>query len=523
MTAAETAETPTRPWSVGEVLLEARGVSQAFPGVRALTEVDFTVRAGEVHALVGENGAGKSTLMKVFAGLHQPDRGEVLLRGTRVTLRDPLAAQHAGISAIHQELFLMNHLTVAQNIFIGREPKLPGGILNDDRALNRQAAALLHSLGVDIDPRAPVGRLTVAQQQMVEIAKALSFNSSVLIMDEPTAALTDTEVATLFQIIKGFVSPQTAVVYISHRMEEIKRIATTVTVLRDGEVVDTSPASALSTHDIIQLMVGRTIALDIRPRPRMETPPVLEVEHLSAGSQVKDVSFVLEKGEILGFAGLMGAGRTETARAVIGAESRTAGTVRISGREVRISHPGDAVRLGIGYLSEDRKRYGLILRQDVAANTVLASIPAYTRYGFLQDADMRRAAEKWTKVLTTRTTSVRQQVRNLSGGNQQKVVLAKWLERDCDILIFDEPTRGIDVGAKQEIYDLLNRLTRQEGKSIIMISSELEEILRMSDRIVVMCDGRITGVLTNAEATQENIMELATRFDPVDQGGARAL
>ena len=340
--------------ATGEVLLEARGVSKVFPGVRALNDVDFTVRGGEVHALVGENGAGKSTLMKIFAGLYQPDGGEVLLRGEHITLPNPLSAHHAGISVIHQEFFLMNHLTVAQNIFIGREPKLPGGILNDDHALNRQASELLARLGVDIDPKVQVGRLTVAQQQMVEIAKALSFNSSILIMDEPTAALTDTEVATLFRIIDNFVTPTSAVVYISHRMEEIKKISTQVTVLRDGELVGTRPADTLTIHDIIQLMVGRKIASDIRPEPRAATEPVLKVEGLNTAALLKNVSFTLEKGEILGFAGLMGAGRTETARALIGADPRTSGTVLVNGMPVNISNPGDAVRKGIGYLSEDR-------------------------------------------------------------------------------------------------------------------------------------------------------------------------
>ena len=510
---ADVAEAPKG--ASGEVLLEALGVSKVFPGVRALSDVSFAVRGGEVHALVGENGAGKSTLMKIFAGLYQPDGGEVRLRGEKITLPNPLSAHRAGISVIHQEFFLMNHLTVAQNIFIGREPNLPGGILNDDRALNRRAAELLGQLGVDIDPKVPVGRLTVAQQQMVEIAKALSFNSSVLIMDEPTAALTDAEVSTLFRIIKNFVTGETAVVYISHRMEEIKKISTTVTVLRDGELVATQPSASVTIHEIIQQMVGRKIAVDVRPEPRVRSQPILEVEGLCSASLLRDVTFTLGKGEILGFAGLMGAGRTETARALIGADPKTAGVVKINGHEVHISHPGDAVRKGIGYLSEDRKRYGLILRQDVAANTVLASIPEFTKHGLLQDGEMRKAAEKWTQALSTKTPSVRQQVSNLSGGNQQKVVLAKWLQRDCDILIFDEPTRGIDIGAKQEIYELLGRLTKA-GKSIIMISSEMEEILRMSDRIVVMCDGRITGVMNNVEATQEKIMELATRFNPTD-------
>ncbi len=513
MTAPSTVAEPA-PHGAGEILFEAEGVSKVFPGVRALSDVDFTLRSGEVHALVGENGAGKSTLMKILAGIYQPDGGEIRLRGEKIVLPTPLSAQEAGISVIHQEFFLMNHLTVAQNIFIGREPK-QFGVFNDDNALNKKAGELLDRLGVNIDPRARVGTLTVAAQQMVEIAKALSFNSSVLVMDEPTAALTDTEVETLFRIIDNFVTPQTAVVYISHRMEEIRRLATQVTVLRDGELVAARPASELTIPDIIQLMVGRKIASDVRPEPRAATEPILEVKGLSTAKLLQDVSFTLEKGEILGFAGLMGAGRTETARALIGADPRTAGEVTIHGKRVNITHPADAVAEGIGYLSEDRKRYGLILNQSVAANTVLASIPAFTKGFILEDGKMKKVAQKWVEVLRTRTPSVDQRIRNLSGGNQQKVVLAKWLERDCDVLIFDEPTRGIDVGAKQEIYDLLDKLT-DEGKSIIMISSEMEEVLRMSDRIAVMCNGRITGFLNNAEATQEKIMELATQFNVIE-------
>lgn len=519
MTAASTVADPAPQAGAGEVLLEARGISKRFPGVRALQNVDFTLRGGEVHALVGENGAGKSTLMKVLSGIYQPDEGEIRFKGQPIVLPTPLSAMEAGINVIHQEFFLMNHLTVAQNMFIGREPKM-FGILNDDAALIRKAGELLERLGVNIDPRARVGNLTVAAQQMVEIAKALSFNSQVLIMDEPTAALTDNEVETLFTIIGNFVNPKTAVVYISHRMEEIRRISTQVTVLRDSELVATKPASELTIPDIIQLMVGREIASDVRPEPRQPTEVVLEVEGFTT-DLLQDVTFSLEKGEILGFAGLMGAGRTETARALIGADPKQAGTVTIHGEKAEIGHPQEAVKLGIGYLSEDRKKYGLILGQDVAANTSLASIPAFTKYGILQDGKMREAAAKWVETLRTRTPSVRQYVRNLSGGNQQKVVLAKWLERDCDVLIFDEPTRGIDIGAKQEIYDLLDQLT-DAGKSIIMISSEMEEILRMSDRIAVMCNGRITGFLSNAEATQEKIMELATQFNVIEENTSEA-
>jgi ribose transport system ATP-binding protein len=462
---------------------------------------------------VGENGAGKSTLMKIFAGLYQPDGGEILQNGQPITLPTPLSAHEHGISVIHQEFFLMNHLTVAQNIFIGREPKLPGGVINDDSALNRQAAELLDRLGVPLSPKTKVGDLSVAAQQMVEIAKALSFNSSVLIMDEPTAALTDTEVNTLFRIIDNFVTDSTAVVYISHRMDEIKRIATQVTVLRDGQLVGSQPAAELEIHDIIHLMVGRSLKTNVRPQPRYSNNDiVLRVTGLNTKDLLKDVSFFLEKGEILGFAGLMGAGRTETARAIIGADPKTSGTIEVFGQTAHIANPADAVRHSIGYLSEDRKRYGLLLGQSVTKNTVLSSLSKFRKAGILFDRLMSKDAQHWVDVLATKTPSVNQRVVNLSGGNQQKVVLAKWLERDCDILIFDEPTRGIDVGAKQEIYDLLNHLAKDQGKSIIMISSEMEEILRMSDRIAVMCDGRITGVMNNADATQENIMELATQF-----------
>ncbi|WP_230198253.1 sugar ABC transporter ATP-binding protein [Flaviflexus massiliensis] len=496
------------------VLLEAQGVSKSFPGVKALDNVDFTLRRGEVHAVVGENGAGKSTLMKILAGIYQPDSGEICLRGEKVHLPDPLSAQHKGISVIHQEFFLMNHLTIAQNIFIGREPKR-FGILDEDK-LNRDAQELLDRVGLEVSPKTRVSSLSVAAQQMVEIAKALSFNSSVLIMDEPTAALTSRESDRLFEIIHDFVneSDDRAVVYISHRMDEIRTISTQVTVLRDGKFVETKPMRELTIPRIIQLMVGREIKSDVRPEPREHTEYVLEVDNLSTAELVRDVSFKVERGEILGFAGLMGAGRTEVARALIGADPKTSGSVTLHGKPVKISHPQDAVRAGIGYLSEDRKKYGLVMGQSVAQNTVLASLPHFTKGGVIDDSKIRRVAGKWVKTLGTKTPHIQQQVRNLSGGNMQKVVLAKWLERDCDVLIFDEPTRGIDVGAKQEIYDLLDRLT-SEGKSIIMISSEMEEVLRLSDRIAVMCDGRITGFLTNAEATQEKIMELATQFSAV--------
>lgn len=501
---------------LGDILLEARGVSKSFPGVRALDNVDFTLREGQVHAVVGENGAGKSTMMKILAGIYQPDEGEIRLRGEAIHFPDPLSAQHRGISVIHQEFFLMNHLTIAQNIFIGREPKRFG--ILDEEKLNRDAQELLDRVGLKTSPKTRVSSLTVAAQQMVEIAKALSFNSSVLIMDEPTAALTSRESDRLFEIIDDFVTEDRsrAVVYISHRMEEIREISSQVTVLRDGKFVDSKPMSELTIPRIIQLMVGREIKSDVRPEPREHSEYVLEVENLSTAELVRDVSFKIERGEILGFAGLMGAGRTEVARALIGADPKTDGTITLHGKQVKISSPKDAVEAGIGYLSEDRKKYGLVMGQNVAQNTAMASIPHFTKGGVIDDSKIRRVAEKWVKRLGTKTPHVHQLIRNLSGGNMQKVVLAKWLERDCDVLIFDEPTRGIDVGAKQEIYDLLDQLT-SEGKSIMMISSEMEEVLRLSDRIAVMCDGKITGFLLNEEATQEKIMELATQFSAVKE------
>ena len=497
----------------GQPLLSAHGVSKSFPGVKALDGVDFELRGGEVHALVGENGAGKSTLMKVLGGVYQPDGGHIELDSQRIELHGTLEAQHHGISVIHQEFFLMPHLTVAQNIFVGREPSYGPHFLLDERQLNRKAEELIARLQVPIDPRVQVGDLTVAAQQMVEIAKALSFESRVLIMDEPTAALTDTEVDTLFRLIADFVTPVTGVVYVSHRMEEISRISDRITVMRDGEHVATREAAEITIPEVIQLMVGREVISDVRPEPREESNEVvLEVKGLSTASLVKDVSFTLRRGEVLGFAGLMGAGRTEVARAIVGADPRSAGRVVVNGDEVTIRNPADAVRHGIGYLSEDRRKYGLILDHTITANIALASVDRLTnRFGFVRERPAKAMAEKYRVALRIKTPSITQRAKNLSGGNQQKVVLAKWLARDCEILIFDEPTRGIDVGAKDEIYRLLKELTAA-GKALIVISSEMEEILRVADRIAVMCDGRLVETIANAGATREKIMECATQF-----------
>jgi len=488
------------------------GIAKRFPGVNALEDARFDLRPGEVHALVGENGAGKSTLMKILAGIYQPDAGRILFNGEVVEIPSPRAAQQLGVSIIHQELNLMPHLTVAQNIFIGREPRARLPFVVDDRALNARARGLFESLHLRMDPRRRVGDLAVAEQQMVEIAKALSFNAAVLIMDEPTAALTEVEIGELFRIIRQLRENGVGIVHISHRLEELKQISDRVTVMRDGRYVATVPTADARLEQIISMMVGRTIFEEATEIPdNAQAEVVLEVRNLNRGRMVRDVSFELRRGEILGFAGLVGAGRTEVARAVFGADRADSGDIRVHGKPVRIASPADAVRHGIGYLSEDRKRFGLAIGMDVEMNIVLASLQRFVGWlGRINSRLTRSAAQLQVTNLGIKTPNVRQTVRNLSGGTQQKVVVGKWLTADTDILIFDEPTRGIDVGAKSEIYRLLNELAR-EGKAIIMISSELPEILRMSHRIVVMCEGRITGVLAAGDATQEEIMAYATQ------------
>ncbi|MBB4072020.1 ATP-binding cassette domain-containing protein [Canibacter oris] len=490
-------------------LLELTGISKSFPGVKALQGVEFTLYPGEVLVLVGENGAGKSTLMKILSGIYSRDEGTIKYNGKEVEINGPAAAKELGISIIHQEMHLAPDLTVAQNIYIGREPGKFGMI--SERQLNKQTQELLDRLGIKLDPQQKVGTLNVAGQQMVEIAKAMSYDAHVLIMDEPTSALTDSEVETLFKLIAELKAKGTAIVYISHRMEELKRLADRVVVLRDGAYIGQLEREQISIPTIIEMMVGRKIEGNARPVPKNldGAPVVLEVTGLSTKKLLQDVSFTLRKGEILGFAGLMGAGRTETARAIIGADRRSAGEIKIHGKQVNIKQPADAVKAGIGYLSEDRKGLGLLLEKSVADNTVLASLKKFQRGGVMLDTKALQTAQLYVEELRTKTPSVKQQVKLLSGGNQQKVVLAKWLVRDTDILIVDEPTRGIDVGAKEEIYNLLEKLA-VSGKSIIVISSELPEVLRLADRIVVMSDGKVAGELDNEAATQEKIMDLAT-------------
>jgi ribose transport system ATP-binding protein len=492
------------------LLLHVQGVSKSFPGVKALEDMHLDLRAGEVLALVGENGAGKSTLMKVLTGAYDVDEGEFSLNGEPYEPTSTKHAQELGISIIHQEFNLMPDLTVAQNLFIGREPRGSGFFLNE-RRLNAQAQELIERLHLPLTPKELVGNLTVAKQQMVEIGKALSYDAKLLIMDEPTAALNDAEVDVLHGLIRRFVRPATGVIYISHRMDEIKRIADRVTVIRDGRYVGTRETADTTMKEVISMMVGREISGEAKPADaRSEGDVVLEVSGLGTKDLLKDVSFELRKGEILGFAGLMGAGRTEVARALVGADGINSGTIRLRGRDIRIHNPAEAAKHRIGYLSEDRKQFGLLLEQEVNANIGLSALAErFQSWGFVKDKVMRATSREYVGTLRIKTPSVAQTVKNLSGGNQQKVVIAKWLVKDCDILIFDEPTRGIDVGAKEEIYRLVNQLADQ-GKSIIMISSELPEILRMSHRIVVMSEGRVTGTLDAAEATQERVMHYAT-------------
>ncbi|GAC1563061.1 MAG: sugar ABC transporter ATP-binding protein [Herpetosiphon sp.] len=493
-----------------DVLVLMEGIEKSFPGVQAIRHGRLELRAGEVHALVGENGAGKSTLMKILAGIHGPDAGQILVQGREVQIANPRMSQALGISMIHQELNLMPHLTVAQNIFIGREPRGRMGFTLDERRINEATAELFAMMHLKLDPRMRVADLTVAKQQMVEIAKALSYRSKVLIMDEPTAALTDTEIDDLFGIIRDLRRQGVGIVHISHRLEELRQIADRVTVMRDGRYIDTVQTANVSIDQIISMMVGRTIYEGEPEAIPTDQEVVLECRNLRRGRLIKDVSFALKQGEILGFAGLMGAGRTEVARLVFGADAMDSGDIFVRGKKVHIGSPCDAVGLGIGYLSEDRKRFGVTLGMDVETNIVLGAFNKFLGwFGRVDRRKTRAKAEEMVAALAIRTPGLYQKVKFLSGGNQQKVIIGKWLTAETNILIFDEPTRGIDVGAKSEIYKLLNDLA-QHGTSIIMISSELPEIMRLSHRVVVMCEGRITGEISRSEATQEKIMQLAT-------------
>ena len=477
--------------------------------------MDFDIRQGEVHALLGENGAGKSTLMKVLSGVYQKDEGDIFFDGQPVTINSPLAAQKLGISIIHQEFNLCADLSVAQNIFIGREHRkkhlfFSQEWLLDDDAQNQAAAKILKILNLDITPDTMVSSLTVAQQQMVEIAKALSCDSKVLIMDEPTAALTESEIESLFKVTNMLKSQGVGIVYISHRLEELVIIADRATVMRDGCYMGTVDYQDTTLDELISMMVGRDID-DVFPpyQTSCAGEVVLSVKNLNRDGVLNDVSFDLHKGEILGFSGLMGAGRTEVARAVFGADPVDSGDITVNGQPLTNHSIEEAIEAGIGYLTEDRKHEGLALGLSVEVNTLLSNYPEYaSSTGVINDDKGHQVAERLRQQLCIKTPNLEQLAGNLSGGNQQKIIIAKWLCKNTDILIFDEPTRGIDVGAKYEIYELMYELVKQ-GKSILMISSELPEVLGLCDRIIVMRQGRITGELSREQASQKSIMKYA--------------
>ncbi|HDR9497402.1 TPA: sugar ABC transporter ATP-binding protein [Burkholderia cepacia] len=490
-------------------ILRLDGSRKRFPGVLALDGIRLDLRRGEVHAVCGENGAGKSTLMKIISGQYLPDDGVVHYRGAPVRFHSASEAQAAGISIIHQELNLVPHLSVSENLFLAREPRR--GPFVDTKRMNAEAARCIARIGLNVAPTTKVGVLSIAQQQMVEIAKALSHDARVLIMDEPTSSLTETETVQLFRIIEELRADGVAILYISHRLDEMAQIVDRVTVLRDGRHISTDAFADVSIDDIVARMVGRTLDDAYPSRQSVPTDEVLlDVRDLRRDGVFGPVSFALRRGEILGFAGLMGAGRTEIARAIFGADRPDGGTIGLHGRPVTIRSPREAIRHGIAYLSEDRKKEGLALPMPVAANLTLANVRGITsRFGFLRFDDELDVARRYVQDLAIRTPSVHQRVRNLSGGNQQKVVIGKWLYRGSKILFFDEPTRGIDVGAKFAIYGLMDRLAA-DGVGVVLISSELPELLGMTDRIAVFHEGRLTAFLDTKHTSQEEIMHYAS-------------
>lgn len=490
-----------------DLLLSMREIEKSFPGVHALKRVDLDLNAGEVLALLGENGAGKSTLIKVLSGAHLPDAGEIKIEGRDPQILAPADAQRAGIAVIYQEFNLVPGLTARENIFLGQEKTTAGFIHQRDEFV--RAVELFDRVGVRVDPRDPCNRLSVAQQQVVEIAKALALSARIIVMDEPSATLTPNEVGRLFEVIRDLRAQGLGVIYISHRLEEIFEIADRVMVLRDGEHVGTRAIDQVERQSLIEMMVGRKLENEFPARESKIGEERLVVRNLSRGTAVNDVSFSVRRGEILAITGLVGAGRTETARLIFGADRRDSGRILLDGQELSIRKPRDAIRAGMCLLTEDRKGEGLLLGQSVRENFGLPNLPAFSRLGFLRQRDERDACARFVKSMSIKTPSLEQAIQFLSGGNQQKVVLAKWLERNCDVVLFDEPTRGIDVGAKYEIYQLVNRLAAA-GKAIVMISSELPEVLGMADRILVMREGQVTGMIEDVQtATQQQIMDLA--------------
>jgi rhamnose transport system ATP-binding protein len=494
---------------MSENILELKDITKRFAGVEVLHSVSFTLRPGEVHALLGENGAGKSTLIKVITGVYQSDGGEIYLNGAPVHFADPSESRQAGIAAIYQELSLFPDLDVAENIFVGRQPTGAAGRI-DWRKLYSSAGELLKSLGVHLDLKAKARSLSIAQKQMVEIARALSIDARILIMDEPTSSLTLNEVGDLFQLVRRLREDGTAIIFISHRLEELFEIADRVTVLRDGNYIATRQVNEVNRDELIRLMVGRTVS-SLYPKADVPAGKVLlKVEKLTQAGVFEDISFELRAGEILGMAGLVGAGRTDVARAIFGVEPPTGGRIEIDGREVHIHSPQQAIDLGLAYIPEDRQLHGLIPPMNIIANISLPMLSSYARRGWLQDKAERTAAFSSARQMEVRANNIWQKARELSGGNQQKIVLAKWLATNPRILIMDEPTRGIDVGTKAAVHALMSKLAG-EGMAILMISSELPEVIGMSDRILVMHEGHMTGHFTRAEATQELIISAATQ------------
>jgi ribose transport system ATP-binding protein len=483
-----------------------RGICKRFPGVQALQEATLEVMPGEVHVLLGENGAGKSTLMKILCGQHPSDAGDVVFGGESIRPEGPIDAGRLGLVMIHQELNLVPGLRVAENIFLGHEPAT-GGLIRGEE-MRRRSRELLGRLRCEVDPDTPVSKLSVAEQQLVEIARALRERARLLVMDEPTAALSDTEIDALFEVIRSLARDGVPVIYISHRLKEIFAIGDRVTVMRDGHTVGTRDVGDTDAAELIRLMVGRTVDEQI---PKREVPigeVVLEVDELALPDSVDPVSLSLRSGEILGVAGLMGSGRTELARAIFGADPVRGGTIRLAGRELGGQGPSVSIAAGLGFLTEDRKQQGLILQRSVTENVTLTSLGDFCRLGAIDLAGERARAQRLVDTLRIRAASLDQETVNLSGGNQQKVVLARWLAARCSVLIFDEPTRGIDVGAKAEIYELIGELVEQ-GVAVMLISSELQELLGLADRVAVMHEGALQGILPRSEASQERIMELA--------------
>jgi inositol transport system ATP-binding protein len=495
-----------------QVLLRMTGISKTFPGVQALDDVHLEVEPGTVHALMGENGAGKSTLMKVLAGIYHADGGEVWFNGKDVEIPDSSTALRLGISMIHQELSPVPMMTVAENIFLGREPRNRLGLV-DHAKMTAQAQALFDKWQIEINPRAVMKSLVVAQMQMVEIAKAISYDSQLIIMDEPTSAISEREVAHLHRMIRALKETGVAVIYITHKMDEVFKIADVVTVFRDGRHVATLPAAELDRQKLITLMVGRELTHLFPKEEAVIGDVVMSVRGLTRRGVINDISFDLRRGEILGLAGLMGAGRTEVLEAIFGVTKVDAGTITINGKQVHIKEPADAIKAGLGLLTEDRKLTGIMGVLSVRDNMTIANLDRFSPGGILRKGQMEAACRSQREALAIKTPSLAQLIKNLSGGNQQKVLVSRWLLTLPDVLMIDEPTRGIDVGAKSEIHRLMSGLAK-EGKAILMVSSEMPEVLGMSDRVLVMAGGRITAELSREEATQEKVLEAATAVVP---------